>query len=259
MRALALLLVLAVTPALAAVVARPVGWELGPTKYEGVLVYDDAVKTPRPGLLAVPNWMGVTSANLEQVEGLAGDRYVILLVDVYGKDARPKSSDEAGKLAGALKADRKTLRERVSKALEVLKAQAKTAPVDVTRLGAFGFCFGGTAVLELARGGAKVAGVVSVHGGLDSPTPADGKNISAKVLALHGADDPFVPAKDVEAFEAELRDAKVDWQLVKYGGAVHGFTDPRAAMPGKLQYDERATRRAYQALHAFFAEVFQRS
>jgi dienelactone hydrolase len=248
--------VLCAVPTFAAVVAKPVAWELGKTKFEGTLVYDDAVKTPRPGLVAVPNWMGVTPANIKQVEGLAGDRYVILLADVYGKDVRPKNMDEAGKAAGALKADRKTLRERVNKALEVLKAQAKTAPVDTAKVGAIGFCFGGTTVLELARSGAKVAGVVSFHGGLDSPTPADGKNITARVLALHGADDPFEQPKDLEAFETELRDAKVDWQLVKYGGAVHGFTDVDANLPGKLMYDAKATKRAYQAMNDFFAESF---
>lgn len=244
------------SPALAAMVQKPVTYTLGKTTFEGVLVYDDATKAPRPGLVVIPNWLGVTPANVKQAEGLAGSKYVVLVADLYGKDGRPKDQTEAGKAAGALKGDRKLMRERTLKALEVLKAQADKAPVDVKKLGAFGFCFGGTAAIELARAGADVAGVVSVHGGLDSPTPADGKSIKAKVLALHGADDPFVPEKDVQAFEAELRAANVDWEVVRYGGAVHSFTDVDANMPGKAQYNAKATARAYARLHGFFAELF---
>lgn len=254
-RALLVSLVLAM-PALAAPVKRPVAWTLGETKFEGVLVYDDASKSARPGLLLVPNWLGVTEANVKQAVEVAGQRYVVLVADVYGVGARPKNFDEAGKAAGALKANRALLRERAAKALEVLRAQAKAAPLDATKVGAIGFCFGGTTALELARAGAKVAGVVSFHGGLDSPRPQDGKNVTAKVLALHGADDPTVSAADLAAFQEELRAAKVDWQLVSYGGAVHSFTDVDARMPGRAEYNAAVAKRAYQAMHDFFGELF---
>lgn len=256
MRLLSLLALVVAGPAFAAMVQKPVSYTLGKTTFGGILLYDDAVKTPRPGLVVVPNWLGVTPANVKQAEGLAGSRYVVLVADMYGKDARPKDQGEAGKAAGALKADRKLMRERVVKALDVLKAQADKAPVDLKKLGALGFCFGGTTALELARAGAEIAGVVSVHGGLDSPTPADGKNVKAKVLALHGADDPFVPEKDVQAFEAELRAAGADWEVVRYGNAVHSFTDVDANMPGKAQYNAKVAARAYARLHAFFGELF---
>ncbi len=256
MRLLPLLCLVTASPALAAMVTKPITYTIGKTTFEGVLLYDDAVKTARPGLVVIPNWLGVTPANVKQAEGLAGSRYVLFVADLYGKDARPKDQGEAGKASGALKADRALMRERVLKALEVLKAQAGKAPVDPKKLGAFGFCFGGTTALELARAGADVAGVVSVHGGLDSPTPADGKNIKAKVLALHGADDPFVPEKDVQAFEAELRAAGVDWEVVRYGNAVHSFTDVDAKLPGKAQYNAAVAARAYARLHAFFGELF---
>jgi len=245
------------TASFAAPVQKPVTYALGPKlEAEGVLLFDDAVKTPRPALLVVPNWLGVTPANVKQAQELAGTRYVVFLADVYGKASRPKDQGEAGKASGALKGDRALLRERVTKSLEAFKAAAKGTPADVTRLGAAGFCFGGTAVLELARTGAAVAGVVSIHGGLDSPKPEDGKRITAKVLALHGADDPFVPAEDVAAFEAELRAAKVDWEVVRYGNAVHSFTDVDAAMPGKAQYNAGVARRAYARLHGFFDDAF---
>src|SRR5207302_4008220 len=116
------------------------------------------------------------------------------------------------------KTDRQLLRARVNAGLEELE---KSSLVQKSRIAAVGYCFGGTTVIELARSGADIKGIVSFHGGLDSPTPADGKNIKCKVLALHGADDPFVPANDVAAFEGEMRAANLDWQLVKYGGAVH--------------------------------------
>jgi dienelactone hydrolase len=144
----------------------------------------------------------------------------------------------------------------VNAGLETLRKQKN---VDVKHIAAIGYCFGGTTVIELARSGADVAGVVSFHGGLDSPTPADGKNIKTKVLALHGADDPFVPAKDLEAFEQEMRDAKVDWRLIKYGGAVHSFTDWDVAklnLPG-AQYNEKADKRSWEDMKQFFGEVFK--
>ncbi len=255
MRAWVLMMVLMPASALAVVVARPITYSVGTTEYESVLLFDDAVKGPRPGLVAVPNWMGVTPANVKQIGEIAGPGYVVLVADVYGKGVRPTGPEQAGKFAGGLKADRARLRERVAEALEVLRAQVKSAPLDPARIGAIGFCFGGTSVLELVRSGAKVAGVVTFHGGLDSPTPADGSNITAKVLALHGADDPTIPAKDLEAFEDEMRAAKVDWQLVKYGNTVHSFTDPDANTPGRSQYNPVSARRAREAMEAFFAEL----
>jgi|CXWL01.1.fsa_nt_gi dienelactone hydrolase len=251
-----LLLAILSSPALAALVQKPVAYDIGKTKFEGVLIHDDASKTPKPGLVLVPNWLGINAANLKQAELIASRGYSVFVADLYGKEARPKSQEEAGKAAGAVKGDRKLMRERMAKALEVLKASAKAANVDVNKLGAIGFCFGGTAALELARAGGKVAGVVSFHGGLDTTMPADAKTLSAKVLVLHGADDPNVPPKDVDAFQAEMRAAKADWQLVAYGNSVHSFTDVDAKMPGKAEYNATTAKRAYEAMDRFFAEIF---
>jgi len=148
------------------------------------------------------------------------------------------------------------LRTRVNAGLDVLRKHQLTDP---KRIAAIGYCFGGTTVIELARSGADIAGVVSFHGALDSPNPADGKNIRCRVLALHGADDPFVPAKDVAAFEEEMRQAGVDWQLVKYGRAVHSFTDWNAGNDNSkgAAYNEKADHRSWEAMKEFFAEIFK--
>ncbi|MBO1347113.1 MAG: dienelactone hydrolase family protein [Hormoscilla sp. GUM202] len=126
------------------------------------------------------------------------------------------------------------------------------------RLGAIGYCFGGGTVLELARSGAKVAGVVSFHGNLDTPNPTDANNIKGQILVLHGASDPFVPKEQVAAFTEEMRQANVDWQMISYGGAVHSFTNPKAGNdPSKgAAYNRDADRRSWSAMQLFFAEIF---
>jgi dienelactone hydrolase len=253
-RSLVLVLLLA-APAYAAVVTKPIAYKNGQAELEGVLIYDDAVKAPRPGLVMVPNWLGINEANLKQAQGLASPKSVLFVADIYGKAARPKSPDEAGKAAGPYKADRKLLRERMSAALEALKAQ-KLAAVDTKKLGVFGFCFGGTAALELARSGASLLGTVALHASLDTPNPDDARSIKGKVLALQGADDPFVPQKDVEAFSAEMRAAKVDWELVQFGHTVHSYTDVDAHMEGKAEYNPQSAKRAYARMDAFWDEVF---
>ena len=130
--------------------------------------------------------------------------------------------------------------------------------MDKSRLGAVGYCFGGTTVIELARNGADIKGIVSFHGGLDSPTPADGKNVKCKVLVCHGADDPFVKAADLAAFEDEMRAANVDWTLIKFGGAVHAFTQPMAGNDNSkgAAYNEKADKRSWAAMKIFFAGIF---
>lgn len=253
MRTLFLAVFLMATAAFA-LTSKKVAYEVEGVKLEGVLIFEEGGK-PKPGLVLVPNWLGITEANLKQAELVANRGYTVFVADLFGVTGRPKNQDEAGKAAGALKGNRPLMRARVKKALETFLAQ-KNVPLDATKLGAIGFCFGGTTALELARSGAKVNGVVSFHGGLQSPTPDDAKNITGKVLALHGADDPFVPAEEVTAFQTEMRAAKVDWQLVAYGNAVHSFTDVDAKMAGKAEYNAAVATRAYAAMDTFFAEAF---
>jgi dienelactone hydrolase len=227
----------------------------GATVLEGFLAYDTAFTGKRPAVLVVHQWKGLTEYERKRCEMLAKQGYLAFAVDIYGKGIRPVTVQDAGAQAGKYKNDRALLRQRVNAGLNSLKQQDK---VDPDRIAAIGYCFGGTTVIELARSGAPIAGVVSFHGGLDSPTPADGKNIKCRVLALHGADDPFVPDKDLTAFEGEMRDGGVDWQLIKYGRAVHSFTDWNAQgdLPG-AKYDERADKRSWEDMLQFLNENFK--
>lgn len=175
---------------------------------------------------------------------------------MYGKSIRPSNAEEAGAAASKVRADRPLMRKRAQAAVDVLKAQDSEVALDLDKLGAIGFCFGGGTVLELARSGAPLKGFVSFHGNLDTPNPADAKNIKAPVLVLHGADDPAVPQEQVDGFIAEMKAAKTDWQLVSYGGAVHSFTNPKANVPGRNEYHPVVAARAFKAMNDLFDEVF---
>ena len=252
---LSVILVAGALSAPAKIVTQTVAYQQGGVTLEGYLAYDDARAGKQPGVLVVHQWMGLTDYEQNRAVMLAQLGYVAFCADIYGKGVRPQSIKDAGTEATKYKTDRALLRQRVQTGLEQLKGNPR---VDSARVAAIGYCFGGTAVIELARSGATLDGVVSFHGGLDSPTPADGKNIQCKVLACHGGDDPFVPAKDLAAFEDEMRAANVDWRLIKYGGAVHSFTQPLAdgSLPG-AKYNERADRRSWLDMKNFFAEIFR--
>jgi dienelactone hydrolase len=244
-------------PAHAAMVAKDLRYQVGGKEMQSVLVYDDAVKTPRPGLVMTPDWLGITDDNVAIAKKMAGKDYVILVTDVYGADVRPKTPDEAGATTKNMYEHRSDLRARINGALDELKKQVGKAPLDGKHWGAFGFCFGGATVLDLARSGADVGGVVSFHGNLKTDDPSLAKNIKAKVLVLHGADDKFETPEDIANFQKEMRDANVDWQFLAFGGAVHCFAIPKAdnSVPGCL-YNERAAKRGEREMHMFFDEVF---
>ena len=239
----------------AKLVTKTVEYRQGDTVLEGYLAYDDTYKGKRPGVVVVHEWTGLGPYVQKRAEQLAGLGYVAFGADIYGRGIRPNTPEAAGKEAGKYRSDRRLLRARAQAGLEVLRSQPL---VDPGRIAAIGYCFGGTTVLELARSGADLRGAVSFHGGLDTPNPGDAKYIRAKVLVLHGADDPHVPLQQVAAFQDEMRNGGVDWQMVSYGGAVHSFTVPEAGDdPSKgAAYNEQADKRSWEAMRVFFAEIF---
>jgi dienelactone hydrolase len=243
------------TDAQAALRTQVVEYKQGDTVLEGYLAYDDTFTGKRPGVLVVHTWTGVGPYVKGRAEQLAKMGYVAFAADIYGKGVRPKAPDASGAEAAKYRSNRPLLRDRAQAGLDVLRQQPMTDP---KRIAAIGYCFGGGAVLELARSGADIAGAVSFHGNLDTPNPDDAENIKSKVLVLHGADDPYVPHEQVQAFEKEMREANVDWQLVSYGGAVHSFTELEAGNdPSKgAAYNMKADRRSWEDMKQFFAEIF---
>lgn len=253
-RAIGLTAILAI-PCFAAVKNEVVEYKQGDTVLEGYLVYDDAISGPRPGVIIIHQWLGLTDNEKMRAKMLAELGYVAFAIDIYGKGVRPKESSSAGAEAGKYRQDLPLFRERINAGLQTLLANKN---VDPKRVAAIGYCFGGGAVLELARSGANIAGVVSFHGSLTTTLPAAAGKIPAKILVCHGADDPFVPMKDVEGFLSEMRAAGADYQFIAYSGAVHAFTQNEAGNDNSkgAAYNEKADKRSWQAMKDFFAEIF---
>jgi dienelactone hydrolase len=253
--AVAAALGLFMTSARAEIVTRTVEYKQGDTVLEGFLAYDTAGPAKKPGVLVVHDWKGIGPNTKLRAEMLAKMGYVAFAADIYGKGVRPVDGKEAAATSGTYFKDRALLRSRVIAGFQDLARQPN---VDPKRIAAIGYCFGGATVLELARSGADVAGVVSFHGILSNPAPADAKMIKGKTLVLHGADDPYVPDAQVKAFADEMRAAGVDWQLVAYSGAVHAFTIVEAGNDNSkgAAYNATADRRSWKAMENFFAELF---
>ncbi|HEY9844781.1 MAG TPA: dienelactone hydrolase family protein, partial [Candidatus Caenarcaniphilales bacterium] len=226
----------------------------GNTLLEGYLAYNNAVKGKRPGVLVVHEWTGLGPYVRRRTEQLAKMGYVAFAIDMYGKGVRPKDSKEAASQAQIYRSNRLLMRSRANTGLAQLQ---KHQLADINRIAAIGYCFGGGTVLELARSGADIAGVVSFHGNLDTPNFSDARNIKGKVLVLHGADDPLVPAAQVLAFQDEMRQAGVDWQLINYGGTVHSFTNPESGndLAKGIAYNSQVDKRSLAAMKLFFAEI----
>ncbi|HET7545140.1 MAG TPA: dienelactone hydrolase family protein [Polyangiaceae bacterium] len=227
----------------------------GGVTFIGELSRPDTDGGARPGILVVHEGTGITEHAKRRARELAERGFVALAADMFGGGSVAPSLVEGRPRMMALRGDLELLRARVNAGLTALRAQPG---VDAKRLAAIGFCFGGMCVLELARSGADVQGVVSFHGILRTDRPAGPGDIKGKVLACHGAADPFVSAEEVAVFQKELSEAGVDWHLLVNGGAGHGFTNPGASnlgVPG-VAYDQNAERRSFAAMYDFFDALF---
>lgn len=233
-------------------------------RLEGFLAYDEDDLQQRPVILIAPAWRGLDNFAQKKAEQLASAGYVGFAMDLYGEGIQASSDDQAFSLMKPLFVDRTTLRKRTLAAFQM----AKTFPMaDSTKIGGIGFCFGGLTILELAKSGADVRGVVSFHGLLGNAIgdvhaeelPLNNP-ILAKILVLHGYDDPLVSANDIASFQKNMSEASVDWQMVVYGGTTHAFTNPEAKESGKgLLYNPVAEKRAWKSMLIFFEEVFERN
>jgi len=249
-----IIIALATTMVRAEIKIQTVDYRIGKSEFEGYLAYDPGKQGKQAAVVIYPAWTGISDNEREHAQRLAELGYIAFVADTYGKGIHPKPPKEAGAEASKYMNDRGLYRQHARAALDQL---AKITAVDPSRIAAIGYCFGGTGALELARSGAEVKAVVVFHADLTSPTPEDDKNIKGRVLALHGADDPIVPAVEREKFENEMRAAHVDWQLVTYGGAVHCFTDAHAGndLSHGCAYNAEAEQRSWRAMLDFFREA----
>jgi len=220
------------------------------------LYFEAGVSGQRPGILVFPEAFGLGEHAKSRARKLAGLGYIALACDLHGES---KVFDDLGAvmpLIGALREAPARIRARAQGGLHALLARPE---VDASRIAAIGYCFGGTMALELARGGAPIAGAVGFHSGLATAAPQDAHQIKGKVLVCLGADDPGIDSDQRKAFEAEMRAGKVDWQMNLYGGVVHSFTNPAADAMGRpdfARYDAKADARSWAAMRAFFDEIF---
>ncbi len=252
---LALLLAVAM-PVMGAIMEKSVTYYDGPTELEGFVAWDNSISGKRPGVLVVHEWTGLNDYAKMRCRMLAELGYVAFAVDMYGKGIRPKSAEEAAKQATIYRSDRPLMRRRVTSGLNEL---LNNELCDSNRVAAIGYCFGGGTVLELARSGANINGVVSFHGNLDPPDPSLAKNIKCKILVCDGADDPHVPMDQISAFFDEMRAADVDFQFIAYSGAVHSFTNPNSGDdPSRgVAYNAEADHRSWNHMKLFFDELFR--
>ena len=230
-------------------------YSAGDTTFNGYLA-DPEGSGRRPGVLIVHEAPGLNDHPKRRARMIAELGYVALAVDMYGGGRIAQKPEDSMNLMGALREDNDKLRRHVRAGYDALVTRPN---VDAKRIGAMGYCFGGLCVLELARMGTPLAGVVSFHGILSTMNPDEAKNITGKILVCTGAEDPLVPPEQVAAFEAEMTKANVDWQVITYGGAKHAFTNPDAGgrMPA-LAYNANADARSWEAMRSHWHELFGR-
>ena len=246
----------AVNVARAEVRTQSFDYKEGDTVLEGYIAFDDSIAGKRPGILIFPQWTGPSDHERTAARDLAKLGYVAMVADVYGKGIRPPAPKESGAEMSKYMTNRPLLRARAKAGFDRLSQDQN---VNTAKLATIGYCFGGAGVLELGRQGADVKAIVSFHGSLSNPAPEDAKNIKAKVLVLHGADDPAVPAKEVDAFKAEMKEAKSDLQFVAYSGTVHSFTQTNAGNDNSRgsAYNAVSAKRAWIAMQDFLKETFE--
>jgi dienelactone hydrolase len=246
-------------PAVAAVKEEPVTYKDGDTTLKGFIVYDDAKKGKRPGIVVVHEWWGITSHTRAEARRFAEKGYTAFVADMYGDAKTADNPKDASGLMKGLMGNPAGMQSKFNAAQAQL---AKHASVDAKKIGASGYCMGGAVVLNMARTGADLKGVAAFHASLGAQTPAAPGKVKSKVIVMNGADDPFVKPDSIEAFKKEMDAAKVDYKFINYPGAVHAFTNPEATEKGKqfnlpLAYHADADKKSKAEADKFFSSVFK--
>ena len=245
-------------PLFAEVVTEELKYRHGDTEMRGMLAYDNTSKEARPGILVVHEWWGQNDYPRERARKLAELGYTALAVDMYGDGQTAEHPDDAGKFAGAVGGNLPLARARFEAALTALREQPMVAN---DKIAAIGYCFGGGVVINMARLGTDIDGVVSYHGSLATSAPAKPGEVKTRVLVFNGADDPLVTAEQIKAFKSEMDAAGAEYEFVNYPGALHGFTNPGADRKGEefglpLAYDKEADSDSWKRTQAFFEQIF---
>ena len=248
------LLLFASSQVQAKVLTEKVRYKSGDQVLQGYLAYDDSSKAERPGVLVVHEWWGLNDYAKRKAEALAKAGYIALALDMYGEGKSTDNPKTAGEWSAAVNNNKQLAKERFLAAYDVLKSHRFTKKKEMA---AIGYCFGGYVVLSMAQEGVDLRGVVSFHGALPVERVEPG-SIKAKILVLHGAEDPLVKPEQISQYQESLRHAGADWQFFIYGGAKHAFTNPDADKVGMpaLGYNRSADRRSWTAMLAFFKEIF---
>lgn len=238
--------------------AEEVTYSAGDTTLTGYIAWDAAKQGPRPGVLVVHEWWGHNDYVRRRARMLAEEGYTALALDMYGDGKQATHPEDAKKFMMETISNADAAKARFEAAYALLQNHETTDP---SQMAAIGYCFGGAVVLQMARAGVDLDGVVSFHGNLATEAPAKPGVVKSKVLVLHGAADPFVPPAQVEAFKNEMDAANVDYTLIEYPGAVHAFTNPTATEYGKkfdlpLAYDEKADTQSWAELQRFLKQLF---
>jgi dienelactone hydrolase len=242
------------TAAHAAVKEEPVTYKDGDTTMKGFLVYDDAAKGKRPGIILVHEWWGITKHMHNEARRFAQNGYTVFIADMFGEGKTADNPKDAGMLAGSVMKNPAGMQSRFNAARAQL---AKHASVDASKIGAAGYCFGGTVTLNMARAGADLAAIAAFHAGLGTNTPAP-QSVKAKILVLNGADDPLIKPDQIEAFKKDMDAAKADYRYINYPGALHAYTNPEATEVGKkfnmpVAYNAKVDKEAKAEADKFFA------
>lgn len=234
-----------------------ISYRAGNAACNGALVYDERASGRRPLLLMAPNWLGMTDDAIKRAAAMAGSKYVAFVADMYGGGKIASGPQDAAPLANALRADAPERRRRIGAALDTLRSESGKRNIgDLKRQAAVGFCFGGGNVLELARAGAELQAVICLHGDLLTPLPAKPGDIKAAICVLHGSQDPVVPKKDRDTFEAEMEASGAKWQMLIFGGLLHSFSEIESDVPGIARYDAGAARQGYNMVDDFATAAF---